>query len=212
MAPTRFSTWLVLPATLWIAAKSGAAQTRIASSPLRPGGVQEPGVTSKQQGRNAPAPSTQMTAWPQRMVDRMATILHFSVRITLFPAPYICKLGQATAPPNAMGSNLHHTTSLVPRSAEVLPGLANFPNTNRVGLCPAMPKRVGIFASMKPPRYAPCHAVPRGSFAISFATLRHQPMSAFPAKADVLDEGTASATDRLQTLPVVNGRVQGQGC
>jgi hypothetical protein len=32
------------------------------------------------------------------------------------------------------------------------------------------------------------HAVPRGSFAISFANFLHQPMSALPAKADALDE------------------------
>jgi hypothetical protein len=35
---------------------------------------------------------------------------------------------------------------------------------------------------------ARCHAVSRGSFAISFANSPHQPMSAYPAKADELDK------------------------
>jgi hypothetical protein len=54
---------------------------------------------------------------------------------------------------------------------------------SHAGACRVVTKRVLWFL----PCYARCHAVPRGSFAISFANSLYQPMSAYPAKTDELD-------------------------
>jgi len=68
MATTRFSTLLVLPATLWLAASLVRADEDCIIT--RPGGVKEPGVTKIKE--NVAARFTQMTACPLRTVDWMA--------------------------------------------------------------------------------------------------------------------------------------------
>src|SRR6478672_11538325 len=73
MTMTRFSTLLVLPATLWLAASLVRADEDCKIT--RPGGVKEPGVTNIKENVAAPSTpiaATQMTACPQRRVEWMA--------------------------------------------------------------------------------------------------------------------------------------------
>ena len=81
MATIRFSTLLVLPATLWLAASLVRADERC--SITRPGGVKEPGVINvdgKCCSSSTPIAATQMTASPNAWSTGWRKILYVSIK------------------------------------------------------------------------------------------------------------------------------------